>query len=58
MNIRKFRLISAALVSAALIAGCSKSETAESEEATLVEQALKAAEASGFRSGDGGELHI
>ena len=61
MNTCKNRIVVAALASAALIVGCSQSENAESEEATLVEQALKAAEASGFRppdGGDGGELHI
>ena len=61
MNTCMNRIAVAAFASAALIAGCNKSETAESEEATLVEQALKAAEASGFRppdGGDGGELHI
>ena len=61
MNMSKLKFAAAALASAALIAGCSQSENAESEEATLVEQALKAAEASGFRppdGGDGGELHI
>ena len=61
MNTCKNKIVVAALASAALISGCSQSENAESEEATLVEQALKAAEASGFRppdGGDGGELHI
>ena len=61
MSTCKNKIVVAALASAALIAGCSQSENAESEEATLVEQALKAAEGSGFRppdGGDGGELHI
>ena len=61
MNTSKLKYVASALASAALIAGCSQSENTESEEATLVEQALKAAEASGFRppdGGDGGELHI
>ena len=61
MNTSKLKYVAAALASAAIVAGCSPSENAESEEATLVQQALKAAEESGFRppdGGDGGELHI
>ena len=61
MNTSKLKYVAAALASAAIVAGCSQSENAESEEATLVQQALKAAEEAGFRppdGGDGGELHI
>ena len=61
MNTSKLKHVAAALASAAIVAGCSQSENAESEEATLVQQALKAAEEAGFRppdGGDGGELHI
>jgi len=50
----------AACVSAAIVAGCSE-QVAETEENDLSQQALAAAEASGFRppdGGDGGELHI
>ena len=56
---RNINFAAVALASAALIAGCSKSEdVAESEGVDLTSQALAAAEASGFRPGDGGELHI
>lgn len=61
MNTSKLKHVAAALASAAIVAGCSQSENAESEEAALVQQALKAAEEAGFRppdGGDGGELHI
>lgn len=61
MNTSKLKHVAAALASAAIVAGCSQSENAESKEATLVQQALKAAEEAGFRppdGGDGGELHI
>ena len=61
MNVSKLKFVATALASATILAGCSQSETADSEEVTLVEQAVKAAEESGFRipdGGDGGELHI
>jgi len=59
MNFSRIKF-AAACVSAAIVAGCSE-QVVENEEADLSQQALAAAEASGFRppdGGDGGELHI
>ncbi len=57
----KLMKFSAAAVAAAVVAGCSQQESAEAE-VDLSPQALKAAQASGYKlpeSGkDGGELHI
>ena len=57
----KLNHVATALAAASVFVGCSKSETAESEDSGLTAQALAAAEASGFRppdGGDGGKLHI